>query len=339
MPNSHTHHIAVILYPGVQILDVAGPVEIFKSVDNYYAAKDPGGPEAYDITFLADEPGEVMSTCGMSITADASYKNYREAIDTLLVSGGDGVFDVTKNRDLIDSIVSLAGRASRIISICSGAMLLAEGGLLNGRRATSHWAICKMMDRRYPDVEMDVDAIWVKDGHVYTSAGVTAGMDLSLAIVTEDHGRDVALSIARMKVMYMVRAGGQSQFSAALLAQTAATGRTSKLAASIADDPARDWRLPVMAAEAHMSERTFSRVFAKEMGMTPAKYVETARLDAARRMLEEGGRTIETVAYESGFGDAERLRRAFHRRLGLGPAAYRNRFAAPTRPQHLEDRA
>ncbi len=337
MPTTETHRIAIILYPGIQILDVAGPVEIFKSVDQYYARKDPGGPEAYDITFLAEEAGEVMSTCGMPVIADASYKTYRGPIDTLLVSGGDGVFPIAKDRDLIDAIVRMASRSKRVMSICSGAMLLAESGLLNGRRATSHWAICKMMSRNFPDIEIDSDAIWVKDDNVYTSAGVTAGMDLSLAIVTEDHGRDVALSIARMKVMYMVRAGGQSQFSAALLAQTAATGRTSKLAAEIAADPSKDWRLPVMAAQAHMSERTFSRVFAKEMGMTPAKYVETARLDAARRMLEDGGKTIETVAYEAGFGDAERLRRAFHRRLGLGPAAYRNRFAAPTRPQYMEN--
>jgi transcriptional regulator GlxA family with amidase domain len=226
----------------------------------------------------------------------------------------------------------MAPRVRRLASVCTGAFLLAEAGLLDGRRATTHWSACAALARRYPRVRVDPDPIFVRDGAVVTSAGVTSGMDLALALVEEDHGREVALGVARWLVLFLKRPGGQAQFSAQLSSQLASRQPIQELQAWIVENVHRDLSVAVLAARAGMSPRNFARVFTREVGATPALFVETARVEAARRRLEEdGGRGIEAVAAECGFGSAETLRRAFLRRLRVNPADYRARFQPATR--------
>jgi transcriptional regulator GlxA family with amidase domain len=211
--------------------------------------------------------------------------------------------------------------------VCTGAFLLAEAGLLDGRRATTHWASCRELARRYPRVQVDPDPIFVRDGNVHTSAGVTAGMDLALALVEEDHGREVALGVARWLVLFLKRPGGQSQFSAQLSAQLAAREPIQELQAWVIENVDADLSVEALARRAGMSPRNFARVFTRETGVTPACFVETARVEAARRRLEqEGARGVEAIAAACGFGSAETMRRAFLRRVRVSPSDYRERF-------------
>jgi transcriptional regulator GlxA family with amidase domain len=220
----------------------------------------------------------------------------------------------------------MASRVRRLASVCSGTFLLAEAGLLDGRRVTTHWRGCDELARRYPALTVERDPIFVRDGTVYTSAGVTAGMDLALALVEEDHGRQVALRVARQLVMFLKRPGGQSQFSAQLALQTADREPLRELQAWIADHLDGDLSVPVLAAEVAMSERNFARIFTRQVGVTPARFVERARVEGARRRLEESTDGVEMVAVRCGFGSAEVMRRAFLRLLGVPPSAYRGRF-------------
>jgi transcriptional regulator GlxA family with amidase domain len=212
--------------------------------------------------------------------------------------------------------------------VCTGAFLLAEAGLLDGRRATTHWSACDALARRYPAVAVDRDPIYVRDGDVWSSAGITAGMDLALAMVEDDLGHEVALQTARWLVLFVQRPGGQAQFSASLAAQRAERAPLRELQAWILDHVDGDLSVPALAARAHMSPRHFARAFAKEVGVTPAAYVETVRVERARQQLERGVASLEAVAHACGFGSAEVMRRAFHRRLGVAPSTYRERFAA-----------
>ena len=219
-----------------------------------------------------------------------------------------------------------AKRSRRVCSVCTGAFILGAAGLLEDRRVTTHWASCDLLAEQYPSATVEPDQIYVRDGDLYTSAGVTAGMDLALALVEEDLGRATALEAARWLVMFVKRPGGQSQFSAQLAAQTAEREPLRELQDWIAGNLDADLSVPALAARAHMSERNFARAFRKELGMTPAAYVETARVEAARIALESGDTPVEAVARGNGFGTVETMRRAFHRRLGVGPADYRARF-------------
>jgi transcriptional regulator GlxA family with amidase domain len=220
----------------------------------------------------------------------------------------------------------MAPRVRRLGSVCSGAFLLAEAGLLDGRRATTHWGWCKVLAERHPAVRVDPDPIFVRDGNVYTSAGVTAGMDLALALVEEDHGRALALQVARQLVLFLRRPGGQSQFSAQLAVQSADREPLRDLQAWIAEHPGLDLSVPSLARRVAMSPRNFARVFARELGTTPARFVERVRVEAARRRLEESAHGVDMVAAECGFGTAESMRRAFLRTLHVPPSAYRSRF-------------
>jgi transcriptional regulator GlxA family with amidase domain len=215
-----------------------------------------------------------------------------------------------------------------VTSVCTGAFLLAEAGVLDGRRATTHWSECATLADRYPQIAVEPDPIYVRDGKVYTSAGVTAGMDLALGLIEEDHGAQVALRTARSLVLFVRRPGGQSQFSAQLTAAPARREPLRDVQAHIAEHPAADLSVPALAARAHMSERNFARAFRAETGMTPAAYVEAARVERARRELETTDLPVQAVAAQCGFGTVETMRRAFARRLGVNPAAYRARFAA-----------
>jgi transcriptional regulator GlxA family with amidase domain len=236
------------------------------------------------------------------------------------------VEDALADAELMRWLRSAAGRSRRVASVCSGAFLLAGAGLLDGRRATTHWAACDELSRRHPDVVVQRDAIFVRDGQVWTSAGVTAGMDLALALVEEDLGPAAARDVARWLVLFLKRPGGQSQFSAQLASSGAGREALRELQAWIPGNLGSDLSVPALAERAHMSPRHFARAFRAEVGMTPAAYVESVRVEQARIALEGSRATVDEIARGCGFGTVETMRRAFHRRIGVGPSAYRNRF-------------
>jgi transcriptional regulator GlxA family with amidase domain len=313
--------VVILGFPGAQVLDVTGPAEVFSMADRLKNG------DAYDVRIVAPQ-GRPFGTSGaVTINPDAALPS-RGAIDTLIVAGGGGVQQALEDKALKRWLRNAAGRARRVASVCNGAFLLAEAGLLDGRRATTHWAVGEELQRRYPEIEVDTDPIFIGDGHVYTSAGVTAGMDLALALVEEDLGRDTALEVARWLVLFVKRPGGQSQFSAQLSSQLAERHPLRELQAHIVEHPALDHSVPALATRACMSERNFARAFRREVGMTPAAYVEAVRVDRARMLLETSDLPVEALARECGFGTVETMRRAFARRVQVSPSDYRGRFRA-----------
>jgi transcriptional regulator GlxA family with amidase domain len=325
--------IVFALFPGVQSLDVSGPVEVFTGADRLIAAgvdaeTRGAGVAGYEITTLSADGQPVHCSSGLTLVPDGSFAQAPREIDTLIVPGGDGTRDAVREEPLCDWIASTSRRARRTASVCSGAFLLAEAGLLEGRRATTHWASAEALARRHPDVQVDPDPIFVCDEGIWTSAGVTAGMDLSLALVEEDHDRELALAIARHLVLFLRRPGNQSQFSATLATQQPQREPLREVQRSVVEDVAADHSVEAMAARAHMSPRHFARAFRAETGITPARYVERVRLEAARRRLEDGSEPIGAIAVTCGFGTAETMRRVFLRSLEVGPAEYRRRFQA-----------
>lgn len=318
-------NVVMVTYPDAHILDVVGPLEILTGTKFFI----PEGPEPYRVTVLANEAGAVETTSGLTVTAHQSFADAStdtDPIDMLIVSGGHGTADALNDAQLMEYVRSAALRSKRIVSICTGAMVLAEAGILDGKRASTHWWWCPVLERKYPKVTVDRDAIFVRDGNVWTSAGVTAGMDLALSLVEMDWGHDIALEVARYNVMYMMRPGGQSQFSAHLVAQKAEDPVINTTLEFILKNPASSLTVTQLAARACLSERTFARRFKAETGMTPALYVETARVQAARVALETRDHSIEQIALQCGFQHAERMRRAFHRHLGVSAGEYRDRF-------------
>jgi transcriptional regulator GlxA family with amidase domain len=318
--------VVVLVYPGVQSLDVTGPLEVFAGAQSLIEARglDTRG---YEVRLVAasEEPFETSS--GMTIVPDCTLAR-AGAIDTLIVPGGRGRGRVGRDPALRAWLVRAAGRARRVASVCTGAFLLAEAGLLSGRRVTTHWAFAEELARLHPEIDVDAEPIFIRDGNFWTSAGVTAGMDLALALVEEDHDRELALEIARHLVLFLRRPGGQSQFSATIVAQEPRREPLRELQREVVEDLAGEHTVEAMAARAHMSCRHFARAFRAETGMTPARYVERVRLEAARRRLEESSEAIGAVARECGFGSAETMRRVFLRVLRVGPAEYRRRFQA-----------
>jgi transcriptional regulator GlxA family with amidase domain len=324
--------VAVLALPNAQSLDVAGPVEVFDAAARVAAAR--GGERPYAVSVVAPRgEGEgggvvVRTSSGLSLLADPLP---RGAVDTIVVAGGEGARDATADDPAIAWLRRAAPRARRVTSVCTGAFALAAAGLLDGRACTTHWAYRRSLARRFPDVVVDPDdPIYVRDGAVWTSAGVTAGMDLALALVEEDLGAEVALEVARWLVVFLKRPGGQAQFSAGLAAQTAAVAAAAReplreLGAWMNDNLDADLSVGVLAARACLSERQFARAWRAETGVTPAAFVEGLRVERARSLLEDGV-AVEAVARACGFGSAEVLRRVFHRRLGVAPSAYRERF-------------
>jgi transcriptional regulator GlxA family with amidase domain len=313
--------VVVLLFDGVQSLDVSGPVEVFAGANTYLRAK--GERPRYAIRAASPGGATVTTSSGLGLTADADLATVRPP-DTLVVPGGEGTR--SPSADVLRPLARLAPRAGRVMSVCTGALLLAEIGLLDGRRATTHWAMCATMAQRYPAVAVDPEPIFVRDGAVATSAGVTAGIDLALALVEDDLGRDAALLIARHLVMFLRRPGGQSQFSAQLQGQTAQRDTLRDVQHWIADRPGADLSVEVLARQAGLSPRHFARAFRAETGLTPGRYVHLARLESARRLLEDTGDGVDQIARACGFGVAETMRRAFQRELGVSPAEYRRRF-------------
>ncbi len=312
---------AIVAFDGVQSLDVTGPWEVLHTADRYAA-----GSRRLLLATLDGRP--VRSESGIELSADASLESLAR-VDTLIVAGGTGTRTAVDDAPLIAEIARLAAGARRTASVCSGAFLLAEAGLLDGRRATTHWSRCESLARSYPEVTVEPDAIFVRDGSVLTSAGVTAGMDLALALVEDDLGRDVALQTARQLVVYARRSGGQSQFSVQLSHQLAEREPVRDLQAWMADHLDEDLSVGALAGRLHLSERQLTRVFGSELGATPADYVERLRVERARSMLETDGSSLESVASRCGFTSAEVMRRAFQRRLRTSPSDYRRRFRMP----------
>lgn len=319
----------MLVFPDFQPLDAVGPLEVFAAANDAVRQARAGAGRAYDLLLVAREAGPVSGASGYALVAPQGIGQVRGALDTLLVVGGWGTRAALREAALVGWIRRRARQARRVASVCTGAFLLAEAGLLDGLRVTTHWSACEALQRRHPSLRVDPDPIWIREGRIWTSAGVTAGMDLALALVEEDLGREVALAVARRLVLFLKRPGGQSQFSAQLARQMAAREPLRELQAWIAEHPEADLSVERLAARVGMSPRHFARVFAREVGATPGRFVEEARVEAARRRLEEGGDGVEAVAAAVGFGTGETMRRAFLRVLGVGPAAYRSRFRSP----------
>ncbi len=321
--------MVVLAFERVQLLDVAGPVQTFASA-NEIASDGRGAP--YRVIVASRRGGEVCTSSGLPlVTRTIADLPGKARIDTLLIPGGPGVHEALKDSRLIAWVRRQSPTARRIASVCTGAFLLAQTGLLAGRRATTHWKSCSRLQQNYPDLKVDADPIYVHDGQIWTSAGVTAGIDLSLALIEEDLGRKIAMQVARHLVVFLKRAGGQSQFSAPLAAQAAAAdgnapNQFAPLHGWIAAHVAGDLRVERLAEEAGMSPRTFARVYAATMGTTPARMVEKIRVEAVRRALEDTELPIKKIASICGFRQEERLRRAFARQVGTTPAEYRRRF-------------
>jgi transcriptional regulator GlxA family with amidase domain len=304
--------ILVAVFDGFQILDAAGPIAAFEIAARYV-------PGAYRIRVASSEPGMVASSSGVRWPT-AALKG-QSNIDTLIVSGGNGTYGAMQDEAFVAAIKRLSTRVRRTASVCSGAFLLAQAGLLDGKRATTHWRRAPLLQKTFPNVRVDADCIHIKDGDVWTSAGVTAGIDLSLAMIAEDLGENVATDVAREMVVYAKRPGGQAQHSA-LLDLDASSSRFAELNAWMRDHLHEDLSVERLAAEAAMSPRNFARAYAAETGVTPAKAVERLRADTARAALQQGASILD-IAERTGFGDPERMRRAFIRLYGAPPAAMR----------------
>jgi transcriptional regulator GlxA family with amidase domain len=314
--------IDVLAYPAVQLLDVTGPVQVFASANDLVAGA--GGARPYMLRVVAQGSGAVASSSGVALAAGPLTKR-GEALDTLLVAGGEGAEAAAENPVLVEWVRQRAKQARRVASVCTGAFLLAAAGVLDGRRAATHWKYCARLAQRFPAVHVEPDPIFVCDGPVWTSAGVTAGIDLALALVEEDLGRSMALAVARYLVVFLKRPGGQAQFSAALALQ-AADDKFGALHDWINEHLASDLSLSVLADQAGMSERSFSRHYAEATGQTPARAIERLRVEAAQRLLSESRLPVKRIAQRCGFGSEETLRRSFHRLIAITPQDYRARF-------------
>lgn len=314
----------MVTFADAQILDVTGPLEVFARTARWLQDNRQVTSPAYSIEIVAEAAGPIVTSSGMRLHADRDYRSV-EQVDTLLVAGGIGYRSVVDDPAMLAWLAEAAAASSRVASICTGSMILAAAGLLDGRRITTHWAYVQELQGRAPTAAVEPDAIFVQDGKVYTSAGVTAGMDLALALVEEDWGRSVALAVAQELVLYLKRPGGQSQFSRMLEAQRH-RDRFGELEAWILDNLEADLTVPVLAARLAMSVRQFARRFQAEMQMTPARFVERLRVEQARRRLSDGPANFKSIARQCGFGDAQRMRRAFRRHLGVTPVEYQQRF-------------
>jgi transcriptional regulator GlxA family with amidase domain len=318
--------VAMLAFPDVQVLDVMGPLEVFSRTARWLRDEGLRRDLVYTVEIVGLERGAFRTSSGLRLYADRAIAEVGRGVDTLLIAGGIGVRRYRGNAALLRWIRRQAGLVRRLASVCTGAFFLAEAGLLAGRRATTHWHSCDEFARAFPDIEVEPDTIFVRDGSLYTSAGVTAGMDLALALVEEDFGRGVALAAARELVMFLKRPGGQAQFSAQLSVQLAEHEPLRDLQAWIVDHPHEDLSVGRLARRVAMSPRNFARVFTREVGATPARFVASVRVEAARRLLEETREPLETVCEKTGLGTPESLRRAFVRAIGIAPSQYRDRF-------------
>lgn len=316
--------IEILAFPGVQLLDVAGPLQVFATA-NVIAAKS-GGVAPYDPQVVAPKGAPVTTSAGLGLMT-APLPRTRSTLDTLLVAGGAGVRKAATDKALVKWVQGRAAQARRVASVCTGAFLLGAAGLLDGKRAVTHWTECKELARRFPAIRVEPDPIFVQDGTVWSSAGITAGIDLALALVEEDIGREMALAVARHLVVFLKRPGGQAQFSVALSLQSA-EDRFGSLHHWISNHVGVDLSLPTLARQAGMSERSFSRRYAEATGQTPARAVERLRVETARRLLSDTRLPVKRIAERCGFGSEETMRRSFVRTLAATPQDYRARFSS-----------
>ena len=319
------HRVVIVTFDTAQILDVTGPLEVFSSATRFVLAA------AYRTELASVAGGLVSSTSGMEFMT-APLSQVTGPLHTLMVTGGRDMEQACADQELLAQVRRLAIDAERVTSVCSGAFVLAAAGLLDGRRAATHWAECQQLATGYPKVDVDHDAIYVQDDTVWTSAGVTAGIDLALALVAQDHGRKAAAAVARQLVVYLRRSGGQAQFSALLAAQDADTQPVQDLLTWLPDHLGADLTVPKLARQAMLSERHFSRVFKAEVGVSPADHIESVRLETACRLLESTHTSIEQIARTCGYGATETMNRSFRRRLGTTPGQHRRHFDQTTGP-------
>lgn len=322
------HTLTFLVYPGFQLLDLTGPLAMFAGANRQ------AGRTLYDIQVAALQAGAVESSAGLPVVAGTSLGAAAARIDasvTAILAGGEapGIRAALEDPEVGRFVESAFDRAGRVASVCSGAFLLARWGDLAGCRVTTHWRSADRLQRHFPDLAVEPDAIFIREGRVWTSAGVTAGIDMALAMIETDHDRGLALAVARETVVARMRSGGQAQYSADLAAQAADDRRLARLADTIRREPARDWSVAAMCDALAVSPRTLSRLCRREMSTSPAAFVERVRIDHARLLLVETGRRIDAIARVSGFGTHQRMDRAFMRQLGVTPSEYRARFSSP----------
>ncbi|QJI21693.1 MULTISPECIES: GlxA family transcriptional regulator [unclassified Pseudomonas] len=317
--------IHVLAFANVQVLDVTGPLQVFASANDL--ARQQGLPLPYAVNVIAAQAEPVMTSAGLALVAEP-LPGAETPCDTLVIAGGWGVYGAAEDPDLVAWVRDKARHSRRVTSVCTGAFLLAASGLLDGCRVATHWTRCEELARKYPSLQVEANPIFIQQGSVWTSAGVTAGIDLCLALVEEDLGRAVALEVARHLVVFLKRPGGQSQFSVTLSLQKGSS-RFSELHAWIAEHLHLDLNIPTLAAACGMSERSFVRHYRAETGQTPARAVELIRVETARRQLADSAVAIKRIAAQCGFGSEETMRRSFLRTLSITPQVYRERFSAP----------
>ncbi len=322
--------VVFVVFPGFQSLDLTGPFEVFGGVNDLLGNERAGKP-AYRLRVAASTKGSVTTERGLQIHAEVELRHVRAPLDTLVVVGGFGAVDIaTDDPALIRHVGRLAASARRVVSICTGSFVLAAAGVLDGRTACTHWARASLLGRRFPNVTVDGESLYHRDGNVWTSAGVTAGIDLALALVAEDHGSEIAQTVSRWLVMFYRRPGGQSQFAMSVRHGTSDRDALRSVQEAVTATPAGNHCLAALASRASMSERNFLRVFTRELGVTPAKFVESIRVNAACLALETTAAGIDAVAREVGFGTTETMRRTFIRVKGVAPSDYRARFSRTT---------
>ncbi|WP_027215050.1 GlxA family transcriptional regulator [Burkholderia sp. WSM2232] len=316
--------VAIAIFPGVQALDVAGPVDVFSEANRFIA------PDArYTVTLLSAKQAPLRASNGMTLIADAAFERAREPFDLALVAGGPALPEgEPPEAPLLDWLMNVAPQCARYGSICTGAFALGHAGLLDERNVTTHWQHAAQLAAQFPKARVDYDRIYLRDGELVTSAGVTAGIDLSLALVAEDHGAHIALAVAKRLVVFAQRLGGQSQFSPYLTAPADDTSPVAKVQAHVMEHIRESFTVRQLADVAGMSARHFARVFVQETGVTPHEFVERARVDAARQLLESSAAALKAIAYDCGFGTADRMRIVFMKRIGVTPTQYRERFRA-----------
>ncbi len=326
---TRSRRIVLLVWPGCDVVDVCGPADVFfysKLWMVRFGRTEPG----YQCDIVAAAPGPVRTSCGVELTATHGYAGIGDGLDTLVVAGGPEAQQASEDSSLVECVRALAPRARRVASICTGTFILAAAGLLHQRRVTTHWLYSESLAKAYPSIDVDASLLFVRDGNIYSSGGITAGIDLALALVEEDHGREIALATARTMVVFPRRPGGQSQFSAYVTyTEVLKAGNRPdihELQAWILGHPGEDLSVEALADRMGMSPRTFARLFHSETGDTPAQFAERARADAARCKLEQSALPVEIIAEQCGFGKAERMRRTFQRLFDVSPQDYRARF-------------
>jgi transcriptional regulator GlxA family with amidase domain len=315
---SRSSTVVILAYDGVQLLDVAGPIEVFE------AARERGAP--YHVLVASPDGSDIIAGSRTRLGADRAFAELPRHIDTLVVPGAPDWRAIGTDARLVSTVADAARRSRRTASVCAGAFVLAAAGLLDGRRATTHWELAADLARAYPQITLDADAIFVADGPIHTSAGVTAGIDLCLALVEADHGAELARDVARHLVVFMQRPGGQAQFSVRLDLATTTQSPLRHVLDDIVHKPTADHSLEALSERAGFSVRHLTRVFQRELGVTPGRFVESVRLEAAKARLQRSDEPLATIAHATGFGSDETMRRAFWRELSTTPAAYRERF-------------